>query len=69
MSDNVMVTTKPERLLVPADHAGAVSRGGKNPVVMDAKDWLPGDVVDTMVNVRGRPEPVRFTVGTVEAAE
>lgn len=67
MSNKLRVTTAPEEFDVPEDWDGAVRRGeGSMPVMMKARHWQPGDVVECLMCVNGRTTPVQFTVGKVE---
>ena len=63
---NIIVTTVPERFEIPEDYVGAVTRGGVMfPEPVEARNWLPGDVVDCLMRVSGKLCRVRITVGSV----
>ncbi len=66
----IKVTTAPDEFVVPELWHGCVTRDGHTfPEPMEAKDWLPGDTVQTLIRLDGRLTQVRFVVGSLEAIE
>ena len=67
---NLLIATSPEEFEIPEDHEGAVTRidpltGEGVTATCKARDWLPGDVVECLMRVKGEMVGVKFTVGTV----
>lgn len=59
----IRVMTAPEEFHAPENYDGAVTRAGhERPLLLKAKDWRPGDVVQCLMRLDGQLTPVRFTI-------